>query len=152
MISGGHSIVQLAGKFRCLTCLRVATKQRNLMVTKCLGEQSQAHTHRLWQSECGALFCARCGVFSRDKTRLLLRPCRGAPQIAGQRVLAAFFTAGAKPAGGELHDAMLEQVSTYMAEHSATTGSEATDDIDIATQGVLRPSGPDPRLSATTST
>ena len=110
---GGHSVAQIAGKFRCLDCLRVASTQRMLLLMSCQGGSAMA-THKLWQSGGGVLFCARCGAYSISKSRLLLRPCRGAPQICGQRALGSLFEAGSWPAGQELHDQFLHELGAQL--------------------------------------
>ena len=69
---GEHGIVLIAGKLRCVGCLRVTKMAKTLRAAPCW----PAVGHRLW-SIGPFTFCGVCGTHSCDKAQLLAADCRG---------------------------------------------------------------------------
>ena len=92
-----HQHVWHNGVVTCWLCCTSSRTIKNLEKRKCV--RSKINTHTLW--ECGDfLFCARCGSFSKDRVRLLRRPCPGRPGSETTKAKLNNFKKGIPPYKG----------------------------------------------------
>ena len=59
------------------------------------------------------VFCAACGAYSRERSRLLRAPCRGRPSTSGRRALLRPWGPDALPAGWQDFDKWIEQETAW---------------------------------------